>query len=148
MFKFKDVNNLCVDNEVYIKREDCIHSFVSGNKYRKLKYNLQEAENQEKKTLLTFGGAYSNHVTAVATVGAEFGFKTIGVIRGEELKSSKKLNPTLSLAKLKGMHFKFVSREIYRQKNEIQFIANLKQEVWRLLFNPRRWYKYFGSKRL
>ncbi len=68
--------------ELYIKREDKIHPYVSGNKYRKLKYNLIEAEKLGLKTLLTFGGAYSNHIVAVASVGKTFGFKTIGIIRG------------------------------------------------------------------
>ena len=74
------------DIELFIKREDKIHPQISGNKYRKLKYNLVEAETLGFKTLLTFGGAYSNHIAAVASVGAMFGFKTIGVIRGEELE--------------------------------------------------------------
>ncbi|PIX11595.1 MAG: 1-aminocyclopropane-1-carboxylate deaminase, partial [Flavobacteriaceae bacterium CG_4_8_14_3_um_filter_31_8] len=71
--------------ELCIKREDEIHPFVSGNKFRKLKYNLLEAQNHQKKTILTFGGAFSNHIVATAVAGKIMGFNTIGVIRGDEL---------------------------------------------------------------
>ena len=63
---------------LFLKREDNMHPFISGNKYRKLKYNLEEAFNQKHHTLITFGGAYSNHIAAVAAAGFEHGFKTIG----------------------------------------------------------------------
>ena len=79
--------------ELFIKREDLIHSLVSGNKFRKLKYNLQEATKLKKKSLLTFGGAFSNHIAATAVAGRLQGFKTFGVIRGDEL--SKNLTKTL-----------------------------------------------------
>ena len=114
--------------ELYIKREDKIHAFVSGNKYRKLKYNLLEADKMGFKTLLTFGGAYSNHIAAVASVGDVLGFKTIGVIRGDELENAVNSNPTLSFAKDCGMQFKFVSRESYRIKTTNTFIEKLKAE--------------------
>ena len=71
---------------LFLKREDELHAFVSGNKYRKLKYNLREADKKGCTTLLTFGGAFSNHIAAVALAGSVLGFKTIGVIRGDELK--------------------------------------------------------------
>ena len=73
------------DISLSIKREDELHPFISGNKYRKLNYNLEEAKRSNKKTLLTFGGAYSNHIAATAAAGYEHGFKTIGIIRGDEL---------------------------------------------------------------
>lgn len=114
--------------EVYLKREDAIHSFVSGNKYRKLKYNLMEAEKLGFKTLLTFGGAYSNHIAAVASAGEILGFKTIGVIRGEELRDKIDSNPTLSYAQQCGMQFKFVSREAYRHKTSDDFLNGLAEE--------------------
>ena len=114
--------------DVYIKREDLIHPFVSGNKFRKLKYNLAEAKKQNCKTLLTFGGAFSNHIAATAAAGKLEGFKTIGIIRGDELREKINENPTLKFAKENGMEFKFVSREIYRCKNNVDFIANLKSE--------------------
>ncbi len=110
---------------LYLKREDLIHPLISGNKYRKLKYNIKEAMSQGSKTLLTFGGAYSNHIAAVACVGKEFGFKTIGVIRGDELHHKVLENPTLNLAKNNGMDFYFVTREEYRQKESPDFLKNL-----------------------
>ncbi|WOD44109.1 1-aminocyclopropane-1-carboxylate deaminase/D-cysteine desulfhydrase [Hwangdonia lutea] len=113
---------------LFVKREDSIHPFVSGNKYRKLKYNLIEAKKKGFKTLLTFGGAYSNHIAAVAAAGEQQGFKTIGVIRGDELFNALENNPTLSFAKQCGMQFKFVSREEYRNKTTKKFIGNLDNE--------------------
>jgi 1-aminocyclopropane-1-carboxylate deaminase len=113
---------------LYVKREDKIHAFVSGNKYRKLKYNLLQADKLGFKTLLTFGGAYSNHIAAVASAGHILGFKTIGVIRGDELENLANENPTLSFAKDLGMQFKFVSREDYRQKTSTSFIEKLQTE--------------------
>ncbi|CAM3408498.1 1-aminocyclopropane-1-carboxylate deaminase [Flavobacterium longum] len=99
-----------------IRREDLIHPVVSGNKFRKLKYNLLEAAKQNHTRLLTFGGAFSNHIAAVAAAGRMHGFDTIGIIRGEELEGKVRENPTLSFAANCGMKLVFVSREAYRQK--------------------------------
>ncbi|GLU43741.1 1-aminocyclopropane-1-carboxylate deaminase/D-cysteine desulfhydrase [Allomuricauda sp. NBRC 101325] len=112
---------------LYLKREDTIHPFISGNKYRKLKYNLLEAKKQGLQTLLTFGGAFSNHIAATAYAGHEQGLKTIGVIRGEELENNWQENPTLQLAHEHGMEFYFVSRSDYRRKNEVDFQEQLKE---------------------
>ena len=112
--------------QLFIKREDLIHPFISGNKFRKLKYNIAEAKRLNHDTLLTFGGAYSNHIAATAYAGFENNLKTIGVIRGEELLDKVEENPTLSFAKKHGMSFKFVSRSDYRRKEEPAFIASLK----------------------
>jgi 1-aminocyclopropane-1-carboxylate deaminase len=118
--------------ELSIKREDLIHPFVSGNKFRKLKYNLKEAKKLKKKALLTFGGAYSNHIAATAVAGKLAGFKTFGIIRGEEL--GKNLtetiaeNATLREAHNNGMKLQFVSREDYRQKTSFGFIEKLKNK--------------------
>lgn len=101
--------------QLCIKRDDLIHTEVSGNKWRKLKYNLIEAERLGFKTLFTFGGAYSNHIAAVAAAGKEMGFHTVGVIRGEELSADA--NPTLRFAAACGMELIFVSREAYRDKS-------------------------------
>jgi len=97
-----------------IKRDDLIHPFISGNKWRKLKYILQQAKQENKNVLVTFGGAYSNHLLATATAGAIFGLKTIGIVRGEPVN-----NDTLFLCKLHGMELQFVSRDAYRNKREI-----------------------------
>lgn len=113
--------------QLYVLREDLIHPTISGNKWRKLFYNLQEAQNQGKNQLLTFGGAFSNHIAATAAAGVQFGFKTIGIIRGEE---HFPLNPTLKLAVDNGMELKYISRSFYRdEKYNSTFINKLKKEV-------------------
>lgn len=114
--------------ELFIKREDLIHPLISGNKFRKLKYNLLQAKEENQTTLLTFGGAFSNHILAVACAGFEHNFITIGIIRGEELIDKINENPTLKKAQELGMQFKFVSREWYRTKNENESIEQLKNE--------------------
>ncbi len=113
---------------LYIKREDLLHSHISGNKFRKLKYNLAQAKRENKQTLLTFGGAFSNHILAVAAAGNEQGFRTIGIIRGEELQDKISENPTLQKAQDFGMVFEFVGREIYREKNSPEFIQKLAEK--------------------
>ncbi|OUS00499.1 1-aminocyclopropane-1-carboxylate deaminase [Flavobacteriales bacterium 33_180_T64] len=128
MLNIVNIFNLKIDNQLFVKPEYLIHPYISGNKYRKLKYNLVEAKKLKNNTLLTFGGAYSNHIAAVASVGKEYGFKTIGIIRGEELTSKIETNPTLSFAKNCGMHFKFITRADYRNKATNNFIDNLKSE--------------------
>lgn len=99
--------------EVWMKRDDLLHPFVSGNKYRKLKYLAQDAQQQGKQHLVTFGGAYSNHLVATASTGAALGLKTTAILRGEEAFN----NPMLSICRLYGMEFKQVSREEYRNKD-------------------------------
>lgn len=110
---------------LYIKRDDLLHPHMSGNKFRKLKYNLAQAKKENKQTLLTFGGAFSNHILAVAAAGKEYGFKTIGVIRGEELQGKTSDNPTLQKAQDFGMIFEFVTRERYREKNNPKIVEEL-----------------------
>ena len=134
------------DVELYIKREDKIHEFISGNKYRKLKYNIVEAESLGFKTLLTFGGAYSNHIAAVASVGKTFGFRTIGIIRGEELKDKIKDNPTLVFAQSCGMTFKFVTRSDYREKTSDEFLKNLEREFGQVYLIPEGGTNTFAVK--
>jgi len=112
-----------------MKRDDLLHEHVSGNKFRKLYYNVIAAKEKGYDTLLTFGGAYSNHIAATAAAGNELGLKTIGVIRGDELGEnlSKTLsqNPTLAFAHSQGMQFHFVTRQAYREKTQADFIENL-----------------------
>ncbi len=100
---------------LFVKREDLNHPTISGNKFRKLKYNLAEAKRLGHKQLLTFGGAYSNHIYATAAAANAYGFESIGVIRGEE---TLPLNPTLAFAKSMGMEFIYLDRASYRLKNE------------------------------
>lgn len=122
--------------KLYIKREDQLHPYVSGNKFRKLKYNLLEAKKQGYNTLLTFGGAFSNHISAVSYAAKEFGFQSIGVIRGEELHDKISENATLSFAQANGMQFEFVSREAYRQKDSETLIEKLHQNYGNFYLVP------------
>ena len=131
---------------VSIRREDLIHPIVSGNKFRKLKYNLLQAKAKNQQTLLTFGGAYSNHIAAVAFAGKENGFKTIGIIRGDELESKIAENPTLKFAQECGMHFEFVSRENYRHKTEASFLENLKTKFGNFYLVPEGGTNEFAVK--
>ena len=118
---------LLVEKEIclFVKRLDLIHPIISGNKWYKLKYNLLEAKEKGYKTLLTFGGAYSNHITATACAAKENGFKSIGIIRGEE---HFPLNSTLVFAKKQDMELHYVSRSNYRQKATKDFIKNLRNK--------------------
>ncbi len=119
--------------ELFIKRDDHIHPAISGNKWRKLKYNLLAAKEQEHHTLLTFGGAYSNHIAAVAAAGKEWQFKTIGIIRGEE---HLPLNPTLEQARQNGMQFKYIDRNMYREKESPEMLEQLKRLYGRFYLLP------------
>lgn len=110
---------------VWLKRDDLIHPELSGNKWRKLKYNLKAATEQGHRTLLTFGGAYSNHIRATAAAGYHFGFSTIGVIRGEE---HLPLNPSLDYAASHGMRLTYMDRAMYRNKTQPEIIDALRQE--------------------
>ncbi|NOY66564.1 MAG: 1-aminocyclopropane-1-carboxylate deaminase/D-cysteine desulfhydrase [Gammaproteobacteria bacterium] len=109
---------------LFIKREDLNHPEIMGNKLRKLKYNLLAAKEQNITTLLSFGGAFSNHILALSAAGRIFNFSTIGIIRGDELES-KPLNPVLLKAKQNGMQLFFISRSDYREKESAGFIKKL-----------------------
>ena len=117
--------------QLLLKREDLIHPFISGNKWRKLKYNLLDARKKGHQKLLTFGGAYSNHIYAVAAAGKTFGFKTIGIIRGEKPKS---YNPTLQFAMENGMQLIFISRSDYRNKES--FLSQLPLDLENIYILP------------
>ncbi|MEM9686730.1 MAG: pyridoxal-phosphate dependent enzyme [Bacteroidota bacterium] len=113
--------------QLFIKREYLIHPIISGNKYRKLHYNIKAAKRGNYRQLLTFGGAFSNHIAAVASAGEAFGFKTVGIIRGVELRDKIDENPTLRYARDCGMVLKFVSRSAYRNKMSTAFLRSLKE---------------------
>ena len=100
--------------KVFVKRDDLIHPFISGNKWRKLKYPLKQAQAEGKTHLVTFGGAYSNHLLATAAAAAKFGFKSTGIVRGETIT-----NDTLFLCRLHGMELLFVDRDAYRNKQTL-----------------------------
>jgi 1-aminocyclopropane-1-carboxylate deaminase len=105
-----------------------LHPHISGNKFRKLKYNIAEAIKQGSSTLLTFGGAYSNHIAAAAAAGKQYGLNTIGIIRGDELHDKIAENPTLNFAAGCGMKLHFVSRSDYREKHTPEFFNGLKEK--------------------
>lgn len=125
----KSINqNIKLENSsvlLSMKREDLLHPFVSGNKFRKLKYNLLEAKKLNHTTIITFGGAYSNHIAATAFACKEAGLKSIGIIRGEELESKIQQNPTLQFAQSCGMTFEFISRDEYQNKTNADFLSHL-----------------------
>lgn len=108
-----------------VKRLDLVHPVVSGNKWYKLKYNLHHARQQGFRTILSFGGAYSNHIHALAGACAELGLNSIGVIRGEP---HHPLNPTLQFAKQQGMQLHYISRSEYRDKQSPQLLAALTEQ--------------------
>lgn len=112
--------------QLCIKRLDLVHPEISGNKFFKLKYNFLEAHQQGMSKVLTFGGAYSNHIAATAYAAHRYGFESVGIIRGEEL-AYKPLNQTLARAQKMGMQLHYVSRENYRQKNNNAYLDELKQ---------------------
>lgn len=105
-------------------REDLNHPFVSGNKWWKLRDNLKEAV-RTGKPILTFGGAYSNHIYATAAASNELGIASIGIVRGEP---GEKESETLTFAKRMGMSVHHVSRESYRKKEEDSFLNKMKQK--------------------
>ncbi len=114
---------------LFIKEEYLIHPVISGNKYRKLKYNLIDAKKKGFKTIVTFGGAFSNHIAAVAAAGKTFDFETIGIIRGEELIDKIDANDTLQYAVSCGMQLKFISRADYKEKDSLLYKEKLKREI-------------------
>jgi len=108
---------------VYVKRDDLIHPEISGNKLRKLKYNLEEMKKQGKKGILTFGGAYSNHLLATASICKSVGCESMGLVRGEELNPSS--NSTLLRCTELGMELQFITREKYRKRGDTEYINEL-----------------------
>lgn len=124
----QEINHPTLDKagiRLLIKREDLNHALVSGNKWWKLKYNLAESAQLNCRTILTFGGAYSNHIFATSAAAKECGLNSIGVIRGERVAP---LNHTLSFAEAQGMKLHFISRELYRTKDDTSFEKSLKEK--------------------
>lgn len=126
--------------ELWIKRDDLIHPTISGNKWRKLEYNILKAQ-ENNLPILTFGGAYSNHIAATAAACQAAGIPAIGMIRGEEHDGT---NPTLSEAKKKGMDLHFISREDYSFKEEEAYIRQLKEDLRNFHLVPEGGSNYYG----
>nr|WP_275441490.1 pyridoxal-phosphate dependent enzyme [Psychrobium sp. MM17-31] len=118
--------------KVYIKRDDLIHPQISGNKWRKLKYNLLYAKQQGYNEVLSFGGAYSNHIHSLAFAGQANGLKTIGIIRGEYDPN----NPTIRDAKEAGMHIEFVNRSDYRRRFDQDYLSEIQDKYPNALIVP------------
>lgn len=129
---YADLNSISLT----IKREDKIHPFVSGNKFRKLKYNLEEFYENMYDSLVTFGGAFSNHIAATAYACKENGINCIGVIRGEELPGKINENPTLRFAQENGMKFEFITRTLYQEKDSPDFKSYLRSKYGNCFILP------------
>ena len=125
-FRFPDLDG---DFHLFIKREDLTHPIISGNKFWKMKYNLLEARKLHAETLVTFGGAMSNHIVAAAAAGKENGFKTVGIIRGQEIIGKWQDNETLCQASELGMDFRFVPRDEYRLKEKSDYIKQILSQI-------------------
>ncbi len=119
--------------KLWLRREDLIKEEVKGNKFRKLKYNLIEAKKFNSNAILTFGGAFSNHLYATALSGYLNGIKTYGVVRGNEWEEKIKDSPTLVNCVNYGMELIFVSRETFKKKNDREFWGIIK-------LNPSKFY--------
>jgi 1-aminocyclopropane-1-carboxylate deaminase len=119
--------------KLLIKREDLNHPYVSGNKWWKLKYNLEEAVRSGYDTILTFGGAYSNHIYATAAATKEFGINSIGIIRGKE---STPINPTLTFANESGMRLEYVTRKEFKDKDSPSFLTRLRNQFGNFYLIP------------
>ncbi len=127
---------------LFVKRDDLIHPEVSGNKWRKLKYNLLQCQHQKNEGVLTFGGAYSNHLVATAAACKIAGLKSVGVVRGEELNAMS--NETLLRCVELGMHLHFVSRSEYLLKEERGYYEELNQEFPNHFIVPEGGANYLG----
>ncbi|MDC1205209.1 pyridoxal-phosphate dependent enzyme, partial [Salibacteraceae bacterium] len=127
--------------ELWIKRDDLIHPAISGNKWRKLKWNIEKAKDNKKSTVLTFGGAFSNHIAATAFACKQAGLKSIGVIRGEKVEP---LNATLVKAQKDGMQLHFVSRAAYVLKKDDDFILGLRNQFGNFHLVPEGGANYYG----
>jgi len=117
---------------LFVLRTDLNHPTISGNKWYKLKYNLREIKQKGFDTLLTFGGAYSNHIHAAASAGKLLNIKTIGVIRGEEYNP---LNPTLTSAREHGMLLHYINMKTYRKRKLFKLVDKPKLPLWRICKN-------------
>ena len=136
MLHISSVNNIKLTAQLSLKPEYKIHPTVSGNKYRKLKYNLKAFKKGDFTGILTFGGAFSNHIAAMAAAAKVLGIPSVGIIRGLELAAKIKDNPTLGFAQKCGMKLEFISRQDYRLRKDSLFLASLKARYHNYYFIP------------
>ncbi len=127
--------------EVFVKRDDLIHPDISGNKWRKLKWNIAQAQKRRNQQIITFGGAHSNHIAATAAAGKAFGIKTIGIIRGEEVDLS---NPTLWFAAEMGMEIQRVSRSEFRGIDTRDYLESLREVYGNAYVIPQGGANFYG----
>lgn len=128
MIEYNEVSRVFICKNLWLKKIFENHFVISGNKLYKLSYNLKKARFLGKNTLLSFGGAFSNHLDALSAAGDTYGFETIGIIRGEELIDKIGENPTLNRAQKRGMHLEFVSREEYKKRDDETYVEELKSK--------------------
>lgn len=133
----------CEPFTFWIKRDDLIDPVVSGNKWRKLKFNVAKAQQQKSKGILTFGGAFSNHLIATAKACQLHGLKSVGTVRGEEL--TKDSNNTLKMCAEFGMNLQFVSRSDYKKRNENDYIYQLRDQFSQYYIVPEGGANYYGA---
>jgi 1-aminocyclopropane-1-carboxylate deaminase len=108
---------------IFILRLDVMHPIISGNKWFKLKYNLEAAHNGNFRQVITFGGAYSNHLIATAVASSAAGFSSVGIVRG--VHAQQNLTPTMQACRQQGMRLHFVSREAYALRDDTQFLQDI-----------------------
>ncbi|UKN02163.1 pyridoxal-phosphate dependent enzyme [Paracrocinitomix mangrovi] len=128
--------------KVYVKRDDLIDPIISGNKWRKLKFNVEKFKSEGFEKILTFGGAYSNHIAATARAGKELGISTIGIIRGDELSSLSNL--TLQQASNDGMELVFTRREEYDLREEKYYHEELRRRHGHVWIVPEGGANFYG----
>lgn len=128
--------------QLFVKRDDLIDDFVSGNKWRKLKYNVAYAKQIKKEGVLTFGGAFSNHLVATAAACHKVGIRAIGIVRGEELNEMS--NEILEKCIHFGMELKFISREEYHLRNDRIYHEELTIDFPNFHIVPEGGSNYYG----
>lgn len=133
----------CEPFTFWIKRDDLIDPVISGNKWRKLKYNVEKAKQQKSKGILTFGGAYSNHLIATAKACELSGLKSIGVVRGDELTNES--NATLKKCTEFGMELQFVSRSDYKKRYEYDYLYQLRNRFSQFFIVPEGGANFYGA---
>ena len=122
--------------EIKIKREDKIHPIISGNKFRKLKYNIASIKLQKKQPIISFGGAFSNHLAALAAVGKMVGIPTIGILRGEEWQNKITDSSTLTFCQSQGMKLIAISRANFRFKEKAKEVQEIQNKYPHSIFIP------------
>jgi len=137
-----DPKGLLKGVNIFVKRDDLIDDIVSGNKWRKLKYNILEAQRRKNEQILTFGGAYSNHLIATAKAGSMSKMPTIGLVRGEELTENS--NPTLRACANYGMKLIFLPRSEYALRNDKMYIDQLHEDFQNTFIVPEGGANFFG----